>query len=48
MNTTVKQIKAWKRRARIAKFRLKWLKGNCRHFCRWCEYKEICDIYNVG
>ena len=26
MNTTVKQIKASKRRARIAKFRYKWLK----------------------
>ena len=32
------------RRVRIAKLRWKWLKGNCRHVCRWCKYRKICDV----
>lgn len=23
-------------------FKYKWLKGNCRHFCKLCKYKNGC------
>ena len=24
----------------------KWIKGECRHICKWCKHKLYCDIYN--
>lgn len=32
----------------IYKMYMKWIKGNCRHFCIICKYKDICDIFRLS
>lgn len=29
-------------RSRLRIFYYKWIKGNCRHFCRFCKYTNDC------
>lgn len=34
----IKKIKMF-----FLKFYIKWVKGECRHFCVVCEYRGLCD-----